>query len=183
MSSKSSRSLCSKKEELGSYSRRDTLKIPKETQLQSYTDHYGVTWHGKKREFVNAPINSYDSLGSVGHIIIGEARKVTTTNNTLLSLEEPPWSKLYEKRYELQVYCRWHELQVPKPRSAELPREDFMMILDQLEREIKQMQRRLDRYHAIQKAQKHLKGKANERAINSINEITNLNSDKELFDF
>ena len=82
MSSKSSRSLRSKKEELESHSRRDILKIPIETQLQSYTDHYGVTWHGKKREFVNAPINSYDS--------------------------------------------------------------------------------RLDRYHAIQKARKHLKGKANE---------------------
>jgi hypothetical protein len=144
MSSKSSRSLHSKKEELGSHSRRDTLKIPKETQLQSYTDHYGVTWHGKKREFVNAPINSYDSLGSVGHIIIGEARKVTTTSDTLSSLEEPPWSKLYEKRCELEVYCRWHGLRVPKARSAELPREESMMILDQLEREIKQMQRRLD---------------------------------------
>ena len=172
MRCKSSRSLRSKKEELESHSRRDILKIAIETQLQSYTDHYGVTWHGKKREFVNAPINSYDSLGSVGHIIIDEVRKVTT-----------PWSKLYEKQYELQVYCRWHELRVSKPHSAELPREDSMMILDQLEREIKQMQRRLDRYHVIQKARKHLKGKANERAIHSINEITNLNSDKELSDF
>ena len=70
-----------------------------------------------------------------------------------------------------------------KARSVELPREDSMMILDQLEREIKQMQRRLDCYHVIQKARKHLKGKANERAIHSINEITNLNSDKELSDF
>ena len=81
------------------------------------------------------------------------------------------------------MYCRWHGLRVPKARSAKLPREESMMILDQLEREIKQMQRRLDRYHAIQKARKHLKGKANERAINSIKEITNLNSDKELSDF
>ncbi|GMY21228.1 cystathionine beta-lyase, chloroplastic-like [Fagus crenata] len=141
MSSKSTRSLRSKKEELGSHSRHDKLKIPMETQLQSYTDHYDVTWHEKKREFVNAPINSYDSLRSVGHIIIGEVRKVTTTSDTLSSFEESPWSKLYEKRYELQVYCRWHELRVSKPRSAELPREDSMMILDQLEREIKQMQR------------------------------------------
>ena len=106
MSFKSSRSLHSKKEELGSHSRRDTLKIPKETQLQSYTNHYGVIWHGNKREFVNAPINSYDSLGSVEHIIIGEARKINTTSDTLSSLEESPWSKLYEKRCELEVYCR-----------------------------------------------------------------------------
>ena len=45
------------------------------------------------------------------------------------------------------------------------------------------MQKQLDRYHAIQKARKHLKGKAQERAIKSINEITNLDSDKELFDY
>jgi hypothetical protein len=110
MSSKSSRSLRSKKEELGSHSRHDKLKIPMETQLHTYTDHYGVTWHGKKQDFVNNPINSYDSLGSVGHIIIGEARKVTTTSDTLESHEEPLWSKLYEKQCELEVYCRWHGL-------------------------------------------------------------------------
>ena len=55
--------------------------------------------------------------------------------------------------------------------------------LTSAERENKQMQKRLDRYHAIQKARKHLKGKAQERAIKSINEITNLDSDKELFDY
>ena len=83
MSSKNSRSLRSKKEELGSHSRHDKRKIPMETQLHTYTDHYGVTWHGKKRDFVNTPINSYDSLGSIGHIIIGVAKKVTTTSDTL----------------------------------------------------------------------------------------------------
>ena len=57
------------------------------------------------------------------------------------------------------------------------------MILDRLESKNKQMQKQLDRYHAIQKARKHLKGKAQERAIKSINEITNLDSDKELFDY
>ena len=45
------------------------------------------------------------------------------------------------------------------------------------------MQRRLDRFQAIQKARKHLKGKAQERAIKSINEITNLDNDKDISDF
>ena len=45
------------------------------------------------------------------------------------------------------------------------------------------MQRQLDRYHAIQNSRKHLNGEAQERAINSINEITNLDYDKELSDF
>ena len=98
MSSKSSRSLRSKKEELGSHSRCDKLKILMETQLYTYTDHYGVTWHEKKRDFVNTPINLYDSLGSIGHIIIGETRKVTTTSDTLESHEESVllWLTSYE---------------------------------------------------------------------------------------
>ena len=45
------------------------------------------------------------------------------------------------------------------------------------------MQRRLDCFHAVQKARKHLSGKAQERAIKSINEITNLDDDKDISDF
>ena len=45
------------------------------------------------------------------------------------------------------------------------------------------MQRRLDQFHAIQKAWKHLQGKAHERAIKSINEITSLDDDKDISDF
>ena len=45
------------------------------------------------------------------------------------------------------------------------------------------MQRRLDCFHAIQKARKHLKGKAQERAINSINEITSLDDERDISDY
>ena len=45
------------------------------------------------------------------------------------------------------------------------------------------MQRRLDRFYAIQKARKHLKGKAQERAIKSINEVTVLDDEKDILDF
>ena len=38
-------------------------------------------------------------------------------------------------------------------------------------------------FHAIQKVRKHLKGKAQERAIKSVDEITNLENDKEILDF
>jgi hypothetical protein len=115
--------------------------------------------------------------------MIGKPTQVTTTVSPTKSLEEPPWSKLYEKRCELEVYCRWHRLRVPKARSTELPREDSTVVFDRLERENKQIQRQLDRYHAIQKAIKHLKGKGQERAIKSINEIIDLDSDKDLSDF
>ena len=45
------------------------------------------------------------------------------------------------------------------------------------------MQRQLDRFHAIQKVRKHLKGKAQERAIKSINEITALDDETDISDF
>ena len=45
------------------------------------------------------------------------------------------------------------------------------------------MQRQLKRFHAIQKARKHLKGKAQERAIKSINEITSLDDERDISDY
>ena len=91
--------------------------------------------------------------------MIGKPTQVTTAGSPIESLEEPSWSKLYEKQCEFEVYYIWHELRVTKTHSTELPKEDSIVIVDRLERENKQMQRRLDCYHAIQKALKHLKGK------------------------
>ena len=45
------------------------------------------------------------------------------------------------------------------------------------------MQRQLDCFYAIQKARKHLKGKAQERAMKSINEITALDDERDISDF
>ena len=45
------------------------------------------------------------------------------------------------------------------------------------------MQRRLEHFHAIQKARKHLKGKAQKRAIKSINEITTLDDERDISEF
>ena len=81
------------------------------------------------------------------------------------------------------MYCQWHRLRVPKARLAELPRDEPANILACLEQENNQMQRRLDRFHAIQKARKHLKGKAQKRAIKSINEVTALDDEKDILDF
>ena len=81
------------------------------------------------------------------------------------------------------MYCRWHGLRVPKVRSAELPRDEPANILARLEQENNQMIRSLDRFYAIQKARKHLKGKAQERVIKSINEITALDDERDISDF
>ena len=105
------------------------------------------------------------------------------TTATEFTLPEPPWSILYEKRCELEVYYRWHGLRVPMAHSAELPRDEPANILARLEQENNQMQRQLDRFHAIEKARKHLKGKAQERAMKSINEITALDDEVAISDF
>ena len=81
------------------------------------------------------------------------------------------------------MYCRWHGLRVPKARSAKLPRDEPANILARLEQENNQMQRQLDHCHAIQKARKHLKGKVQERAINSINKVTALDDERDISDF
>ena len=83
----------------------------------------------------------------------------------------------------MEVYCQWHGLQVPKACSAELPKDEPANILARLEQENNQMQRRLDHFHAFQKAKKHLKGKAQERAIKSINEVTVLDDERDISDF
>ena len=130
------------------------------------------------------PIYTYESLGRVRHIMVGKPTKLSTNTTTIEFITAKPlWSTLYEKRCEFEVYCRWHGLRVPKAYSAELPRDEPTNILACLEQENNQMQRRLDCFHAIQKARKHLKGKAQERAIKSINEVTVLDDERDISDF
>ena len=51
------------------------------------------------------PIYTYESLGSIRHIMVGKPTKLITDTNTIEFTEaEPPWSTLYEKRCELKVY-------------------------------------------------------------------------------
>ena len=86
------------------------------------------------------PIYTYESLGSVGHIMVDKPTKLSTDTTTVeFTVAEPPWSTLYEKRCELEVYCQWHGLRVPKACSAELPRDEPANILAHLEQENNQM--------------------------------------------
>ena len=116
--------------------------------------------------------------------MVDKPTKLSTDTTTVeFTVAEPPWSTLYEKRCELEVYCQWHELRVPKARLDELPRDELANILARLEQENNQMQMQLDHFHAIQKARKHLKGKAQEWAIKSINEVTALDDERDISDF
>ena len=134
----------------GSTSTNASSQVLADQQLHTYTNHYGGKWIGKKRDFVNVPIYTYKSLGSVGHIMVRKPTKLSTDTTTIeFTIAEPPWSTLYEKRCELEVYYRWHGLRVPKARLTELPRDEPANILARHEQENNQMQRQLDRFHAI----------------------------------
>ena len=83
----------------GSTSTNESSQVPTDQQLQTYTDHYGGKWVRKKRDFVNMPIYTYESLGSVGHIMVCKPTKLTTYTTTIeFTVVKPPWSTLYEKR-------------------------------------------------------------------------------------
>ena len=64
-------------------------------QQQTYIDHYGRKWVRKKIDSINVPIYMYESLGSVGHIMVGKPTQLST-NTTIIevTIAEPPWSML-----------------------------------------------------------------------------------------
>ena len=95
----------------GSTSTYGLSQVLANQQLQTYTDHYEGKWVGKKRDFVNMPIYTYESLGSVEHIMVGKPTKLSTDTTAIeFIVAKPPWLTLYEKRCELEVYCRWYGL-------------------------------------------------------------------------
>ena len=91
----------------GSTSTNASSQVLADQQLHTYTNHYGGKWVGKKRDFVNMSIYTYKSLGSVKHIMVGKPTKLSINTTVIeFTVAEPLWSTLYEKRYELKVYCR-----------------------------------------------------------------------------
>ena len=110
-----STSNCIMRNKFGFTSTKGLSQVPANQQLQTYTEHYGGKWVGKKRYFLNMPIYTYKSLGSVGHIMVGKPTKLSTDTTTMeFTIAEPPQSTLYKKRHEFEVYCRWHGLRVPR---------------------------------------------------------------------
>ena len=76
----------------GSTSTNASSQVPVKEQLQTYTNHYGGKWVGKKRDFVNIPIYMYESLGSVKHIMVGRPVQLSTdTTTTKFITAEQPW--------------------------------------------------------------------------------------------
>ena len=106
MSSNASKSHCVVRKKFRFTSVCASLEMSSELLPQTYTNNYGLTWVGRKRDFVNAPIYTYDRLDSVGHIMVDEPRLLSPDNTTIeATIDKQPWSKLYEKRCESEVYC------------------------------------------------------------------------------
>ncbi|GFZ11409.1 hypothetical protein Acr_22g0008070 [Actinidia rufa] len=85
--------------------------------------------------------------------------------------------------WHLVLHCRWHGLRVPKARSATLfgRGSPNSQVIKALEREIDEMQRRLDRYHFTEYANKECADPT--QRIIEINVDPLLVSDPELSDF
>ena len=151
--------------------------------VRTYMDPVGNKWYGRKRCFLNKPILMHDTMGPVSHIFIGDAslrppRGVTDSQCIRLS-----WEELFDKRCEQEMYCRWHGFGVPKARLVKLfnRRSPNSKVIKALEREIDQMQRRLDRYHFTQQAKEQCVDPT--QRIIEIVEDPLLVSDPELSDF
>ena len=111
MSRNASTSNRTMRNKFGSTSTNGSSQVPTDQQLQTYTNHYRGKWVGKKRDFINMPIDTYKSLGSIGHIMVDKPTKLSTDTTIIeFIVAELPWLTLYEKRRELEVYCRWHRL-------------------------------------------------------------------------
>ena len=77
-----------------------------------YTDLTGKKWYGKLRPFLNKPISIYYDLHVADHVILGEAQS-NKPEGVRIWGETLQWPKLYSKRCDYEVLCRWHDLTVP----------------------------------------------------------------------
>ena len=96
MSRKTSTSNRAMRNKFGSTSTNWLSQVPADQQLQTYTNHYGGKWVGKKRDFINIPIYTYESLGSIKHIMVSKPTKLST-DAIEFAVVELPWITIQEE--------------------------------------------------------------------------------------
>ena len=74
----------------GSTSTNGLSQVPIDQQLQTYTNHYGGKGVEKKRDFLNMPIYTYESLESIGHIMVQPTKLNIDTTVIEFTIAEPP---------------------------------------------------------------------------------------------
>ena len=112
-----------------------------------YQDPHGGSWFGEKRVFENIPICTLHSLGDVNHVM----KWLTPTKGNIPWDDHLKWPRLFDRRCDLECYCHWHGLPVPQAKSVIFckdPNKDNEKCLQLLQREIAQMEKRLERWHA-----------------------------------
>ena len=141
--------------------KRRKVSLDPTNAISKYETPDGRVLYGTKREFRNAPLNTNNSLGLTGHIFKNIVNDHLPSGYFVMD-HEPIWEPVRERRMELEVFCRWHGLRVPRTRSADLvigPQANDASVLHRLQREVMQTERRLHRFHEIQAAKKHGIGK------------------------
>ena len=74
----------------------------------SYNDLDYNTWYRTKHEFCNQSIKMHDMWRSdCGHVISTNAYDYVLDGVTIIDYDLQ-WRKLYDKRYNLKMYWRWH---------------------------------------------------------------------------
>ena len=90
MSRNASTSNRTMRNKFGPTSANASSQVSIDQQLHTYTNQYGRKWVGKKRDFVNMPIHTYESLGSVRHIMVSKTTKLSTDTTTIESTIAEP---------------------------------------------------------------------------------------------
>ena len=121
--------------------------------LDKYEDPNGVIWYGTKRSIEKRQTYSCLEPGCANHIFVGyhstNIKDFGQSCNVIVR-PDPKWGRLWEIRCELEAYCGYHELPIPKAISATLPRhsnKEVDNVVKQLEDEIAIMDTHLDKYH------------------------------------
>ena len=98
MSRNASTSNHTMRNKFGSTSTNGSSQVPTDQQLQTYIDHYRGKGVGKKRDFVNMPIDTYKSLGSIGHIMVDKPTKLSTDTTVIEFIVTNHHSQPYMRR-------------------------------------------------------------------------------------
>lgn len=125
--------------------------------LGRYHTPDGKVLYSVKRGLSNTPLNTNNPLGLAGHISRGNVYEHLPSGNHILD-HELLWEHIHDRRMELEVFCRWRSLRVPRTCLADIGKDlevNEASILHTLQQEVMQMERRLHRFHKIEAAKRH----------------------------
>ncbi|XP_050235576.1 uncharacterized protein LOC126685692 [Mercurialis annua] len=118
--------------------------------VQKYEDIYCEVWYGQKRPFENTPIRPCMEKTQARHIFVGRHSKNLADFGNAVVSPEPEWGRLWEVRCEMEAYCDFHCIPVPRAMSATIARNtesSVQFLMERLEIETHVMGLRLRAIH------------------------------------